>query len=47
MRRLSGAGKKNAGLPSKRGHREEGKTILFVDQSGFYLLPSVVRTYAR
>ena len=25
---------------------KEGKTILFVDQSGFYLLPTVVRTYA-
>jgi transposase len=24
----------------------EGRTILFVDQSGFYLLPGVVRTYA-
>jgi transposase len=25
---------------------KEGRTILFVDQSGFYLLPCVVRTYA-
>jgi len=25
---------------------KEGRTILFVDQSGFYLLPTVVRTYA-
>ena len=25
---------------------EEGRTILWVDESGFYLLPSVVRTYA-
>lgn len=25
---------------------EEGRTILFADQSGFYLLPAVVRTYA-
>lgn len=25
---------------------EEGTTIVFVDESGFYLLPSVVRTYA-
>jgi hypothetical protein len=24
----------------------EGKTIVFADQSGFYLLPMVVRTYA-
>ena len=26
--------------------KEEGRTILWVDESGFYLLPSVVRTYA-
>jgi hypothetical protein len=25
---------------------KEGRTIVFADQSGFYLLPSVVRTYA-
>ncbi len=25
---------------------KEGRTVLFVDQSGFYLLPTVVRTYA-
>jgi len=25
---------------------KEGRTILFVDHSGFYLLPTVVRTYA-
>jgi len=25
---------------------EEGRTIVFVDESGFYLLPSVVRTFA-
>jgi transposase len=25
---------------------KEGRTIVFVDQSGFYLLPAVVRTYA-
>src|SRR5215204_4772145 len=25
---------------------EEGRTIVFADQSGFYLLPAVVRTYA-
>lgn len=25
---------------------KEGRTILFADQSGFYLLPTVVRTYA-
>lgn len=26
--------------------QEEERTLLFVDESGFYLLPSVVRTYA-
>jgi hypothetical protein len=25
---------------------KEGRTIVFADQSGFYLLPTVVRTYA-
>ena len=25
---------------------KEGRTIVFCDQSGFYLLPMVVRTYA-
>lgn len=29
----------------QKGALEEGRTILFVDQSGFYLLPAVVRTY--
>jgi hypothetical protein len=29
-----------------QGAIEEDRTILFVDQSGFYLLPAVVRTYA-
>lgn len=32
-------------LPQKRALKE-GRTIVFADQSGFYLLPSVVRTYA-
>jgi transposase len=30
----------------KKGAMKEGRTILFADQSGFYLLPTVVRTYA-
>ncbi len=30
----------------KKGALKEGRTILFADQSGFYLLPTVVRTYA-
>jgi transposase len=44
-RRPSSAGKKRGGLPSKRALKE-GRTIAFADQSGFYLLPMVVRTYA-
>jgi hypothetical protein len=31
--------------PEKRALKE-GRTIVFADQSGFYLLPAVVRTYA-
>lgn len=31
---------------SEKGALEEGRSILFVDESGFYLLPAVVRTYA-
>jgi hypothetical protein len=31
---------------AEKGALEEGRTILFVDQSGFYLLPCVVHTYA-
>jgi transposase len=30
----------------KKGAEDEGRTLLWVDESGFYLLPSVVRTYA-
>lgn len=30
----------------QRGALKEGRTIVFCDQSGFYLLPAVVRTYA-
>jgi transposase len=30
----------------KKGAKEEGRTVLWVDESGFYPLPSVVRTYA-
>jgi transposase len=32
-------------FPQKRALKE-GRTIVFCDQSGFYLLPGVVRTYA-
>ena len=31
---------------SEKGALKEGRTIVFADQSGFYLLPMVVRTYA-
>ena len=30
----------------KKGALKEGRTIVFCDQSGFYLLPMLVRTYA-
>src|SRR5215211_1645783 len=30
----------------QKGALKEGRTIVFCDQSGFYLLPTVVRTYA-
>ena len=30
----------------QKGAQKEGRTIVFADQSGFYLLPMVVRTYA-
>lgn len=31
---------------AEKGAMKEGRTILFADQSGFYLLPMVARTYA-
>ena len=31
---------------SEKRALKEGRTIVFADQSGFYLLPAVVRTYA-
>ena len=31
---------------SEKGALKEGRTIVFCDQSGFYVLPRVVRTYA-
>ena len=31
---------------SEKGAQKAGRTIVFADQSGFYLLPAVVRTYA-
>jgi transposase len=30
----------------QKGALKEGRTIVFADQWGFYLLPTVVRTYA-
>lgn len=32
--------------PDQKKAVEEGRTVVFADQSGFYLLPSKVRTYA-
>lgn len=37
------AGRDLAGLEKKA--RRERKTLIFVDESGFYLLPGIVRTY--
>lgn len=31
---------------AKKGADQEGRTIVWVDESGFYLLPGAVRTYA-
>ena len=31
---------------AEKGALKEGRTIVFVDESGFYLLPALVRTYA-
>jgi hypothetical protein len=44
-RQPSGAGGKSVGPRSKKAIEEE-RTLVFVDQSGFYLLPGKVRTYA-
>jgi transposase len=32
--------------PALKKAQEEGRTIIFVDEAGFYLLPMLVRTYA-
>ena len=37
--------RREVAFPEKRALKE-GRTIVFCDQSGFYLLPMVVRTYA-
>src|SRR5215218_5910422 len=37
--------RREVAFPQKRALKE-GRTIAFADQSGFYLLPMVVRTYA-
>ncbi len=44
MRRLR-HGRASAGRHSKKA-AEEGRTIVWVDEAGFYLLPARVRTYA-
>ena len=31
---------------TQKGAEEEGRTIVWADESGFYLLPAVVRSYA-
>ncbi len=46
MSRPSRRGAKNVGLLSKKAEQEK-RQIVFVDESGFYLLPMAVRTYAR
>jgi transposase len=32
--------------PARKKAQAEGRTIVWVDESGFYLLPAIVRTYA-
>ena len=32
---------------AQKGALQEGRTIVWVDETGFYLLPGCVRTYAR
>ena len=45
MRKPSNAGRKSAGPRSKKAI-EEQRILVFADQSGFYLLPLVLGTYA-
>lgn len=45
-KRRSNAGKRSALARANKEALEEGRTILFAKQSGFYLLPCAVRTYA-
>ena len=40
------SGSRSAGQRSKKQAIEEERTLLFLDESGFYLLPAVTRTYA-
>lgn len=44
-RRPLPAGEKRPDLPSKGAHAQ-GQSLVFIDESGFYPLPSVVSTYA-
>ncbi len=46
MGRRSRSGTRSGGQPLKKKAHDEGRTIVWVDESGFYLLPGVVRTYA-
>lgn len=46
MKPPSNSGRRGAGPRSKKKAVEEQRTLVFVDESGFSLLPAVVRTYA-
>jgi transposase len=45
MRRPSRSGKRRSGLKLKKAEAED-RTVMFVDEAGFYQLPAAVRTYA-
>jgi hypothetical protein len=45
MKRPSPPGKRNGG-PNEKEAEREGRTIIFMDEAGFYLLPMLVRTSA-
>ena len=46
MKRPSRSGIKSTGRPLKNQALQEGRKVVFVDESGLYLLPAVVQTYA-
>ena len=45
MKKRFSAGRSSAGRRLKKA-LEEGRTLVWVDESGFYLLPAVQRSYA-